>query len=175
MDELKKQSLETLKSMYFHELSTKEAIHARVSVPLTTLSIVITILIYLFNEAKSLPSLSLPSVLTVLFYLGIIIGVMMIGYSAYILFRITWGQNYHIQSTPSDIKAYAGNLQTCQDSEENKAEAFVDFLIDTYCKSTNENQKNNIGKIKLIRRVNLCIIMALMICIVNSFLLYFIK
>ena len=175
MNELKQQSLDTFKTMYFHELSTKEAIHARVSVPLTTLSIVVTLLIYSLSEAKNLSDVSLRSILVCTFYFGVISEVFLVSCSAYLLLSVSWGQKYHFPPKPPEIADYVKSIDSSSDDEQKKAEMFADYLVDLYCNSADTNQQSNFKKMTQIRRGNLLIIFALLICIANSLLLYILK
>jgi hypothetical protein len=171
-------TLNVFKDMYYHELTTKEALNSRVSVPLTALSIIATLIIYYMSESKNLPALSLANVLISIYYLIIFIIVCLVIYAAILLLRIIWGHSYAQSPTPKVIDDYVRQLDetyaSCSEEEKKCVieREFNSFLSDLYRDATEDNCKNNYSKIKNIRKCNICIIVALILCILNAIPLF---
>lgn len=170
-----KWTLDVFKDMYYYELNAKESIHARVSVPLGTLSIIVTLIVYYLSESKALPPLSWMTRLLIIYY-GLTITIIgLVVYSSVMLYRIVYGNKYGQLPPPAQIQEYMNNLQKTNNTEETNQKEFHSFLNDMYRDAAEENRKNNHIKIGYIRNANLAIILALLLCIINSVPLYFIK
>ena len=171
-------TLNVFKDMYYHELTTKETLNSRVSVPLTTLSIVATLIVYYISKSEGLPNLTVTSALLCLYYSIIISIACLIVYSAILLLLVFHGRRYAQSPSPKVIDDYVRQVEQCYaccPEEEKEARITQDinsYLNDLYRDATDENSKNNHEKIKHIRRANICIIIALLLCILNAIPLF---
>lgn len=171
-------TLNIFKDMYYHELTIKEALNSRVSVPLTTLSIVATLIVYYVSKSESLPFLSFSNILLCFYYCITSIIVILVIVAAVVLAFIFHGHKYCQSPSTKEIDNYVKQLeQNCNDCaveerEREIAKEFNSYMNELYRDATDENGKNNRKKMKYIRWANICIITALVLCIVNAILLF---
>lgn len=173
-----KYTLGVFKDMYYHELTTKEALNSRVSVPLTTLSIIATLIIYYISKSESLPNLTISSVMLCMYYVITIVVICLIVYAAILLLLVFHGHKYAQSPSPKVIDNYVKRLDetyaSCSEEEKKGIveREFNSFFNDLYRDATEDNCKNNHSKIKNIRKCNICIIVALILCILNAIPLF---
>jgi len=171
-------TLSVFKDMYYHELTTKEGLNSRVSVPLTTLSIIATLIVYYISKSEGLPSLTMANILLCMYYFITILIICLILYAAILLLQVFYGHRYAESPSPKVIDDYAKQVEQyyacCGEAEKDIkiAQDINSYINDLYRDATDENLKNNHKKIKYIRRSNICIIIALLLCILNAIPLF---
>lgn len=169
-----KYTIDVFKDMYYHELNAKEALNSRISVPLTALSIVATLIIYFAGISDKLPALSSTSVLLCAYYLITIVIVILVIYAAILLLLLVYGSKYAQSPSPKVIEDYVKEVEQYyasypEDEKEIRTEYDVkSYLNDLYRDATDKNSANNIEKNNCMRKANICIIVALVLCIVNA-------
>lgn len=154
-----------VKTMYQETITESSNVIARAQNPLTVISIVTALLIYLVQSAKEFPLITNNKNLTIIiFYIGIIATFYFVGKCGYFLllgFKIGGFKGESICA----IEEYE-ELYKIKPPEYD----FKDVIIKSYVKATKINQKNNFERMEYIRKSMETILMAAVCCFISSVL-----
>ncbi len=133
---------------YFHELDAREKIEARLRTPLAMFAIVFGLLAYIANEVP----FSRPSDVSIFFWVPYTLGGILFMSSLCCFFRAIYGYHYLLLPTPDTLEQYFNEIveEYCKTdrgkARQWAAEAFKEYLFDSYVSYSSQNTKNNDSK-----------------------------
>lgn len=176
-------TIQIYKEMYYHELNIKEMLHSRISVPLGSISAIVTIVVFMLTGAKFLEINMWVKCFFLLLGLCGISAMVSLFYLGYVIFR---GNEYRYIPRPSEIEDYIWELDSYhtkllhRDIKNRSRNEYIEqkmelFLGNEYKLSIENNLKVNEKKIRYLRYINICTTISLISGFSSAIIYYYLQ